>query len=33
MIASLDADGYFWEAGEESGGFATVTYLIGYPVG
>jgi hypothetical protein len=32
MIASVDADGYFWEAGEEGAGFATVTYLIGYPV-
>ena len=31
MIASVDADGYLWEVGEESGGFATVTYLIGYP--
>jgi len=33
MIASVDADGYFWEAGEETSGFATVTYLVGYPVG
>lgn len=33
MIASVDADGYFWEAGEEPSGFTTVTYLVGYPVG
>jgi hypothetical protein len=32
MIASVDADGYVWEAGEESGGFVTVTYLVGYPI-
>jgi hypothetical protein len=32
MIASLNAEGYVWEVGEEGGGFATVTYLLGYPV-
>jgi hypothetical protein len=32
MIASLHADGYVWEVGEESRGFVTVTYLLGYPV-
>jgi hypothetical protein len=32
MISALNADGYAWEVGEETGGFATVTYLIGYPV-
>lgn len=32
MIASLKADGYAWEVGEEPGGFATVTYLVGYPI-
>ena len=31
MIAALRAEGYVWEIGEEDGGFATVTYLIGYP--
>jgi hypothetical protein len=32
MTASVHADGYVWEVGEETGGFATVTYLLGYPV-
>jgi hypothetical protein len=32
MIASVNAYGYCWEAGEEPG-FTTVTYLVGYPVG
>ena len=32
MIASLHADGYVWEVGEEPRGFVTVTYLLGYPV-
>lgn len=32
MIASLNADGYVWEVGEELGGFFAITYLIGHPV-
>lgn len=32
MIASVHADGYVWEVGEEPRGFVTVTYLLGYPV-
>jgi hypothetical protein len=32
MIASLNAEGYVWEVGEEPHGFFTVTYLLGYPV-
>jgi hypothetical protein len=32
MIASLHADGYIWEVGEEQRGFVTITYLLGYPV-
>lgn len=33
MSASVKADGYVWEVGEEAGGFVTVTYLVGYPSG
>jgi hypothetical protein len=32
MTASLHADGYVWEVGEEPRGFVTVTFLLGYPV-
>jgi hypothetical protein len=32
MIASVEAEGYVWEVGEESGAFAPVTYLVGYPI-
>ena len=32
MIATLHADGYAWEVGEEPRGLVTVTYLLGYPV-
>lgn len=31
MIASLNADDYAWEVGQDRGGLAAVTYLVGYP--
>lgn len=31
MTASLRADGYKWDIGQDRGGFATVTYLVGWP--
>ncbi|MGD0403436.1 MAG: hypothetical protein ABSB66_09575 [Candidatus Acidiferrales bacterium] len=32
MIASLNANGYVWEVGQEPRGFVAITYLLGYPV-
>jgi hypothetical protein len=31
LVLKLDADDYVWEIGEESGGLAPITYLVGYP--
>jgi hypothetical protein len=31
MTASVYADGYTWEVGQDRDGVATVSYLVGYP--
>jgi hypothetical protein len=31
LVSKVNADDYVWEIGEESGGLAPITYLVGYP--